>query len=81
MGILFFFDKTNTQVQNAYGNLFKGSGGKNKLSRWGWYNSLYQAAGKDIAKLEDIERMPFHKVMTFLSYEKDFYYQPKTKKK
>jgi len=32
-------------------------------------------------KLDKVEAMPFHKVMAFLSYEKDFYYKPPVVKK
>ena len=39
--------------------------------RWGWYQSIYALAKGDIRRFSEVERLPIHECLTYLSFEKE----------
>ena len=39
--------------------------------KWGWYQSIYAAAGGDVTKFNEVTKLPVHQIMTWLVFEKE----------
>ena len=69
----FFFDKTKTRIFETFTSIFRGSkNGKNRLSKYGWFNILYMASDGDLKKIKDLEGMPVYDVMNIINYKIDY---------
>jgi len=77
---LFFFQKFKKRITEQYPELFGDSTGSSDLSasatfsaKWGWYNSIYAAAGGDLLKFDKVTKTNIHKFLMFLAFEKEKY--------
>ena len=60
------FEELYTTTGESGGELEKSFGKK-----WGWYQSIYAAAGGDILKFERITKLPITQLMMWLMFEKE----------
>tara|TARA_R100000808_G_C2095801_1_gene114560 strand:- start:545 stop:811 length:267 start_codon:yes stop_codon:yes gene_type:complete len=72
----FFFDKTQKQIHESFKSIFNKSkdnnGSINRLTKYGWYNTLYLASDGDLKKMKDLEKMPVYDVFAFINYKIDY---------
>ena len=89
MGVQFFFDNAQRKINSNFPNVFgenrgRGGGSKNRVSTvglynkfikpYGWLNSLYMVAEKDVFKIEgyngidSVKETNLYKVLTYLSW-------------
>mgnify|MGYP003123086546 CR=1 FL=1 len=75
--VQFFFVEFRSGLVKSYEEIFgKGTGGgldrASQLSaKWGWYQSVYELAGGDVTRFEDITQLGIHKCFTMLAYKKE----------
>ena len=74
---IFFFVEFRNRLVKDYEEIF-GEGTRGGLdrvsqlaSKWGWYQSVYELAGGDVTRLEDITELGMHKCFTMLAYKKE----------
>ncbi len=77
LGSMVFFLSFKGRVVESYPKLFKDGGDGDGFSaeeqfnkQWGWYNSIYQLAGGNIAKFDEVTKLPLFQCLTYLTYEK-----------
>ena len=74
---VFFFAEFRDRLIKKYDELFgqKSNESLDRVSnfgrKWGWYQSIYQLAGGDITRFENITELKVHKCFMMLAYMKD----------
>ena len=72
----FFFNQAQKQIHESFKSIFKteteSRSNLNRLTKYGWYNTLYLASDGDLKKMKEIENMPVYDVFTFINYKIDY---------
>ena len=47
------------------------SAGEGFGKKWGWYQSIYALAGKDVSRISEVTKIPLHQCLIWLEFEKE----------
>jgi hypothetical protein len=75
-----FFLSFRNQIADSYPTIFGEPAGDeeptfdiqtNFSKKWGWYSAIYQIAGGNLLKVDEITTLPLRQCLTFLEFEID----------
>ena len=47
------------------------SAGEGFGKKWGWYQSIYALAGKDVSRINEVTKISLHQCLMWLEFEKE----------
>ena len=66
------------RVITNYPEIFESGGEENEYGetagfgrKWGWYQSIYGLAQKDVTRFDDITKLNVHQCLMYLAFEKE----------
>ena len=66
------------RINKSYSELFEGGITESDLTakanfgrKWNWYSSIYRLSNSNITKFNEVTKLPIHKCLMFLTFEKD----------
>ena len=77
--LLGFFLRFRDRVIDSFPSLF-GDGNREESdltsqggfgTKWGWYQSIYALAGKDVSRIDKVTKIPLHQCLIWLEFEKE----------
>ena len=79
LGAMVFFLSFREKIMQIYDGLFTPSAkaesnfniGEGFGKKWGWYQSIYALAGKDVSRISEVTKISLHQCLIWLEFEKE----------